>query len=73
MKQYQCENVPQVAHKIAELTETLPDRETWKKYCEDLKRNKRTSDTVDYIDGNGNDVVVFFGYDGKSWYVGIEE
>lgn len=73
MKQYQCRNVPQVANKVAELTGTLPDREAWKYYCNELRQSKRSSDTVDYEDGSGSDVIVFFGYDGKYWYVGIEE
>lgn len=72
MKQYQCRNVPQVANKVAELTGTKPDRKAWKYYCEELKRNRRTSDTVEYEDGDGNDISVFFGYDGQYWYVGIE-
>ncbi len=47
MNQHECANIQQVANKVAELTNTLPDRETWKYYCNELKKNKRTSDTVD--------------------------
>jgi Cu2+-containing amine oxidase len=73
MKQYECLNVPQVARKVAELTGTKIDRETWKYYCGVLRGSGRVSDTVDYIDGNDNDVIIFFGFDGHCWYVGIDE
>lgn len=73
MIQYQCNNITQVAKKVAQLTNTIPDKEFWKFYCNKLKKNKDTSDVIDYIDGNGNDINIFFGWDGEYWYIGIEE
>lgn len=64
-KQYECENVVQVAHKVADLTNTLCDRETWKGYCDEVKRDGST--WIDYtaFDTGGNefDVSIFLGYD----------
>lgn len=64
-KQYECENVVQVAHKVADLTNTLCDRETWKGYCDEVKRYGST--WIDYtaFDTGGNefDVSIFLGYD----------
>lgn len=48
MVQYECSNVPQVAHKIAELTNTKCDRLAWKEYCKNIKKYGG-SDTIDYI------------------------
>lgn len=64
-KQYECENVAQVAHKVANLTNTLIDRQTWKGYCDEVKRDGST--WIDYtaFDTGGNefDVSIFLGYD----------
>lgn len=64
-KQYECENVVQVAHKVANLTNTLIDRQTWKGYCDEVKRDGST--WIDYtaFDTGGNefDVSIFLGYD----------
>lgn len=64
-KQYECENVVQVAHKVADLTNTLIDRQTWKGYCDEVKRYGST--WIDYtaFDTGGNefDVSIFLGYD----------
>ena len=78
MVQHQVCNVPQVAHKVAELTNTLVLRDVWKGYCAAMKAEYKKgkgacSDNVDYEDGAGNDVSIFFGYDGSFWYVGLEE
>lgn len=78
MKQYEIKNVSQVAHKIAELTNTKIDKECWKEYCS-LIKNSGGSDTVDYIALDENDepydVSIFLGYSHRSrhWYVGVEE
>lgn len=64
-KQYECENVVQVAHKVADLTNTLCDREAWKGYCDEVKRDGST--WIDYTAfdtcGNEFDVSIFLGYD----------
>lgn len=76
MIQYECNNVPQVAQKIAELTNTKCDRLTWKEYCENIKKDGG-SDTIDYIAFDENDiekdVSVFVGYDkiNRCWLVGV--
>ena len=64
-KQYECENVVQVAHKVAGLTNTCLDRQVWKRYCDEVK--KEGSSWFDYtaFDSSGNefDVSIFLGYD----------
>ena len=76
MVQHEVYNVSQVAHKIAELTKTKVERNIWKEYCDQIKRNAKNvtySDTIDYTDSDDNDVSVFIGYDGCMWLVGIEK
>ena len=67
-KQYECENVVQVAHKVAELTNTYLDCQTWNKYCEKVKKDG--SNWFDYraFDSHNNksDVSIFLGYDKES-------
>ena len=78
-KQYVCNNVIQVAKKIAELTNTAIDKETIKQYCYTLKKEKKTSDTFDYTAFDENekehDVTVWLGYDysTKEWFVSVIE
>ena len=78
-KQYVCNNVTQVAKKIAELTNTAIDKETIKQYCYTLKKEKKTSDTFDYIAFDENekehDVTIWLGYDysTKEWFVSVIE
>ena len=68
MKQYECENVVQVAHKVADLTNTRLDRQTWKEYCYEVKKDG--SSWFDYtafdFKGNEFDVSIFLGYDQQS-------
>ena len=76
MKQYQVKNISQVAHKVAELTNTKVDKNCWKEYCALIKKSG-SSDTVDYIALDKNDeeydVSVFLGYVDGFWYVGVEK
>lgn len=64
-KQYECENVVQVAHKVADLTNTLIDRQTWKGYCDEVKRDGSSWFDYTAFDSGGNefDVSIFLGYD----------
>lgn len=75
MKQYEVSNIPQVAHKVAELTSTRLNREYFKDICNSIKKSNSASDTVDYtmFDKNDNeiDISVFLGYHEGNWYVGI--
>lgn len=76
MIQYEVKSVLQVAHRVAELTNTKVDKECWKEYCALIKK-AGGSDTVNYVALNKNDepydVSVFLGYTNGYWYVGIEE
>ena len=70
---YECENAIQVAHKVAELTNSPIDYMSWKYCCEELKKDgSRWFDytAFDYkaFDSSGNkfDVVIFLGYDSHS-------
>lgn len=77
MVQYECRNVPQVAQKIAELTNTKRDKLVWKEYCKDIKKCGG-SDTIDYISfdeqGIEKDVSIFIGWDSvnRCWLVGVD-
>ena len=68
LKQYECENVVQVAHKVAELTNTRLDSLSWKWYCDEVKKDG--SSWFDYTafdsDGNEFDVSIFLGYEQQS-------
>ena len=76
MKEYECENVVQVAHKVADLTNTRLDRQTWKEYCYEVK--KEGSSWFDYTafdyKGNEFDVSIFLGYDQqiRHYFVSID-
>ena len=76
MKQYECKNVVQVAHKVADLTNTRLDRENWKEYCYEVKKDG--SSWFDYTafdsDGNEFDVSIFLGYDQQSrhYFVSVD-
>lgn len=78
MKLYECNSIPQVARKVAELTKTKLDRACWKEYCNHLKKQPHTTDTIDYIafddDGNEIDVTIELQYDEstKQFLVGME-
>lgn len=78
MKLYECNNATQVANKVAELTNTKLDKGCWKGYCNNLKKQAYTTDTIDYTafddDGNEIDVVIELQYDNstKQFLVGIE-
>lgn len=78
MKLYECNNIPQVARKVAELTATKVDKATWRYYCNELKRNNRNTDTIDYIsfiEGEEIDVAIMLQYDSqtKQYLVGVED
>ena len=76
MKQYECGNVVQVAHKVADLTNTRLDRQTWKNYCYEVKKDG--SSWFDYtafdFKGNEFDVSIFLGYDQQSrhYFVSVD-
>ena len=76
MKQYECANVVQVAHKVADLTNTRLDRQSWKGYCYEVKKDG--SSWIDYTafdsDGNEFDVSIFLGYDQQSrhYFVSVD-
>ena len=65
IKQYECENVVQVAHKVAYLTNTRIDRQTWKEYCDEVKKDGSSWFDYTAFDSGGNefDVSIFLGYD----------
>ena len=65
MKEYECENVVQVAHKVADLTNTRLDRQTWKEYCYEVKKDGSSWFDYTAFDYKGNefDVSIFLGYD----------
>lgn len=64
-KQYECENVVQVAHKVADLTNTRLDRQSWKGYCDEVKKDGSSWFDYTAFDSGGNefDVSIFLGYD----------
>ena len=64
-KQYECENVVQVAHKVADLTKTRLDRQVWKEYCDEVKKDGSSWFDYTAFDTGGNefDVSIFLGYD----------
>lgn len=74
-KQFECNNITQVARKIAELTNTAIDKDMVKYYCSAIKKSKQASDTFDYVafDENGkeHDVTIWIGFDfsTKQWLV----
>ena len=65
MKQYECENVQQVAHKVAELTNTRIDCLSWKRYCDEVKKDGSSWFDYTAFDSKGKefDVSIFLGYD----------
>ena len=75
-KQYECENVIQVALKVAELTNTYLDCQNWNKYCEEVK--KEGSNWFDYkafdSHNNNSDVSIFLGYEQKNqhYFVSVD-
>ena len=77
MKQYICNNVTQVAYKVAELTNTKVEKDIWKNYCYTVKKEKST-DFIDYTAFDDNDieydVSIMLGYDTltKSYVVGVD-
>ena len=80
MKLYECNNIVQVAHKVAELTNTKLNRDDWKYYCNELKRNRfYTTDSIDYtaFDNNGNEIdvkiILQFDKTTRQFLVGVEE
>ena len=75
-KQYECENVVQVAHKVADLTKTRLDRQVWKEYCDDVKKDGSSWFDYTAFDPGGNefDVSIFLGYDQQSrhYFVSVD-
>ena len=75
-KQYECENVVQVAFRVAEMTNTYLDCQTWDEYCKEVK--KVGSSWFDYtaFDSKGNecDVSILLGYDHQSrhYFVSVD-
>ena len=75
-KQYECENVMQVAFRVAEMTNTCLDCRTWNKYCEEVKKDG--SNWFDYraFDSHNNksDVSIFLGYEQESqhYFVSVD-
>ena len=75
-KQYECENVVQVAHKVADLTKTRLDRQVWKEYCDEVKKDGSSWFDYTAFDPGGNefDVSIFLGYDQQSrhYFVSVD-
>lgn len=75
-KQYECENVVQVAHKVADLTNTRLDRQVWKEYCDEVKKDGSSWFDYTAFDPGGNefDVSIFLGYDQQSrhYFVSVD-
>lgn len=75
-KQYECENVVQVAHKVADLTNTRLDRQSWKWYCDEVKKDGSSWFDYTAFDSGGNefDVSIFLGYDQQSrhYFVSVD-
>ena len=75
-KQYECENVVQVAFRVAEMTNTYLDCQTWEEYCKEVK--KVGSSCFDYtaFDSKGNKcgVSILLGYDHQSrhYFVSVD-
>ena len=69
-KEYECENVMQVAFKVAELTNTCLDSHTWAEYCDEVKKDG--SSWIDYtafdFKGNECEASIFLEYDQQSGY-----
>ena len=78
MKQYECKNICQVAHKIAEMTNTILDKDFAKYICNEIRKHKYISDSFDYFAfnemGDEYDCSIWIGYDinSKSWLLGID-
>ena len=76
MKQYECENVVQVAHKVADLTNTRLDRQSWKWYCDEVKKDGSCWFDYTAFDFKGNecDVSIFLGYDtqNRHYFVSVD-
>ena len=47
MKQYECKNICQVAHKIAEMTNTILDKGFAKYICNEIRKHKYISDSFE--------------------------
>ena len=75
-KQYECANVVQVAHKVADLTNTRLDRQSWKGYCYEVKKDGSSRFDYTAFDSVGNefDVSIFLGYDQQSrhYFVSVD-
>ena len=75
-KQYECENVVQVAHKVADLTKTRLDRQVWKEYCDEVKKDGSSWFDYTAFDPGGNefDVSIFLGYDqqNRHYFVSVD-
>ena len=76
MKQYECENVVQVALRVAELTNTCLDCQTWEPYCEEVKKDGSSWFNYTAFDFKGNecDVSIFLGYEQESqhYFVSVD-
>ena len=76
MKQYECENVVQVADKVADLTNTRIDRQCWKRYCDEVKKDGTIWIYYTAFDFKGNecDVSIFLGYDQQTrhYFVSVD-
>ena len=75
-KQYDCKNVMQVAFRVAEMTNTYLDCQTWDKYCKEVKKDG--SSWIDYtafdFKGNECDVSILLGYDQQTrqYFVSVD-
>ena len=65
MKQYECKNVMEVAFRVAEMTNTCLDCQTWAEYCDEVKKDGSSWFDYTAFDSHGNefDVSIFLGYD----------
>lgn len=74
--QYECENFMQVAHKVAELTNTYLDYQTWSKYCDVVQKDGLTKFDYTAFDSCRNefDVSIFLGYEHHShhYFVSVD-
>ena len=76
MEQYECENVLQVALKVAELANTYVDCLCWESCCDEVKKDG--SSWFDYtafdFKGNECDVSIFLGYDtqNRHYFVSVD-
>ena len=68
MNQCECKNVMEVAFRVAEMTNTCLDCQTWDEYCKEVKKDG--SSWFDYtafdFKGNECDVSIFLGYEQQS-------